>query len=524
MAQGPIHYSSPVEWSHPLNRGLAGWWLTLPQWRGTIWRGLAGLSGRRSHDGTLTNFTAGGDHWGGSRGRRGGFGSLKFDGGDDYVIGSGLPASVPAYTVSAWVNLASTGTRNIWSAAYTGNWSTIFRFDTNVLTIYHLTSPTTFVSVSSGALNTGQWYHTAATWDGATVRLYVDGDPVGTPAATAVALDWSSGWRIGSQAFNGGELWAGSLDDIRVSTRVVSVAEIYLQSSRGHPDTLRRVRRVAYSVPAGGGTTYTRSLSEALGGSDAFARRADGNRLHSDNFGALEAYARVSDANRSLSDNVGALDAFARLSDALRSLSDSLGTQDAYARVSDALRALTDTLGLADAATLQLVTAGAFTIAVVEALGLVDAYSRIADANRTLSDTLALSDAFVRVSDAVRAYAESLGVADAEQSVVQWGRGLVDLVGVTDTFARQSDALRALTESLGTQDAYARVSDAYRVFTDTLGLADVVAAQLAGVLGPLIFEAALAFCAGAEMALAFTPGAEAGLSFTSGAEAALVEP
>lgn len=357
---------------------------------------------------------------------------------------------------------------------------------------------------------------------------------VGTAGGTTYNLSLSESL-ANSDAFsriaNGIRLYSDNFGALEAYARL-SNANRSLSDTVGVADAFARVADALRSLSDTLGTqdAYTRTaaalrvFADNLGTTEAYDRLSNANRSLSDSLGVAEAYARQSDALRALADSLGLSEAYARLSDANRSLTDTLGVADAYSRVSDALRALTDTLGLADAATLELVTAGVFTIAVIDTLGLVDAYARTADANRSLSDTLALSDTFARVADAVRAYAESLGLADAEQSVVQWGRGLSDSVGVAEAYARQSDALRALTESLGLTEAYARRADAYRVFTDTLGLADVIAAQLAGVLGPLIFEAALAFCAGAEAALAFTPGAEAGLSFTSGAEAALVEP
>src|SRR5262245_39512882 len=77
MRWGSIYYGRPVNWGHPLNRGLAGWWLALPWWRGGMrWRDLCG----KSH-GLLTN----GPVWKGAYSRPGGSGAVDFDGTNDIV-------------------------------------------------------------------------------------------------------------------------------------------------------------------------------------------------------------------------------------------------------------------------------------------------------------------------------------------------------------------------------------------------------------------------------------------------------
>ncbi|MHC4434032.1 MAG: LamG domain-containing protein [Planctomycetota bacterium] len=76
--------------------------------------------------------------------------------------------------------------------------------------------------VGSTPLNTGEWYHIAATWDGLTVRIYVDGvvdndpsdsrgDPIGTDTRP-----FYMGGRDGTDLFD------GALDDVRIYNRALS--------------------------------------------------------------------------------------------------------------------------------------------------------------------------------------------------------------------------------------------------------------------------------------------------------------
>jgi hypothetical protein len=76
--------------------------------------------------------------------------------------------------------------------------------------------------VGNTPLNTGQWYHIAATWDGLTVRIYVDGvidndpsDSRGNPIGTDTRPFYMGGR-------SGADLFDGALDDIRIYNRALS--------------------------------------------------------------------------------------------------------------------------------------------------------------------------------------------------------------------------------------------------------------------------------------------------------------
>ena len=72
--------------------------------------------------------------------------------------------------------------------------------------------------VSGTLLPTNTWSHVAATWDGVTLRLYVNGVQVGSRAAAGTLLTTSNPLRIGGNA-NRGEYFAGTIDEVRVYDR-----------------------------------------------------------------------------------------------------------------------------------------------------------------------------------------------------------------------------------------------------------------------------------------------------------------
>src|SRR5262249_34846999 len=71
------------------------------------------------------------------------------------------------------------------------------------------------------------WHHIAGTWDGSTIRLYVDGVLQGTaalstPANNTRALELGYSWGGGSTVRN----FRGNLDEVSIYSRDLSAAEI----------------------------------------------------------------------------------------------------------------------------------------------------------------------------------------------------------------------------------------------------------------------------------------------------------
>jgi hypothetical protein len=81
-------------------------------------------------------------------------------------------------------------------------------------------------NVSGGSVTAGAWHHMAATWDGSTIRLYLDGVEVGATSATGVlAVDHTLPVTVGN--VNAGDRgFEGAIDNVQILSTAAPAAAI----------------------------------------------------------------------------------------------------------------------------------------------------------------------------------------------------------------------------------------------------------------------------------------------------------
>lgn len=87
---------------------------------------------------------------------------------------------------------------------------------------------------SSSCLPSNTWSHLAATWDGTTFRVYVNGVQVASKAIGQSIAATTSPLRIGGNA-TWGEYFAGKIDEVRIYNRALSQAEIQADMNTALP-------------------------------------------------------------------------------------------------------------------------------------------------------------------------------------------------------------------------------------------------------------------------------------------------
>ncbi|HVQ58803.1 MAG TPA: LamG-like jellyroll fold domain-containing protein [Solirubrobacterales bacterium] len=156
--------------------------------------------------------------------------ALSFDGVNDKVDvpdAASLDLTT-GMTLEAWVNpTTKTGYRtalmkernkDLVYALYASNGSTP-KLENFTATENAATAP----AANSLPLNT--WSHLAATYDGTTLRLYVNGTQVATKAATGAMPNTANPLRIGGNSV-WGEYFSGLVDEVRVYNRALTAGEI----------------------------------------------------------------------------------------------------------------------------------------------------------------------------------------------------------------------------------------------------------------------------------------------------------
>jgi hypothetical protein len=119
------------------------------------------------------------------------------------------------------------------------------------------------VVTGSTVLTTGVWHHVAGIFDGAQLRVYVDGVLVGSKASTFAPVSGNTLVRIGARADDGEFSFNGLIDEARITAGVVYTENFVpqgqlnvLAGTRGlwnfdSPDTLDRSGNANHGVPVG---------------------------------------------------------------------------------------------------------------------------------------------------------------------------------------------------------------------------------------------------------------------------------
>ena len=224
--------------------------------------------------GTLAN----GAYWGAGRSGH----AVAMDGYDDYIALPNFDVTGEGITLAAWVNSwsfpggveqrfiskadDSIERRSFWTLAQTNVGENRLQFRLKA------GGSTTTLTAWAGNLPLNTWYHAAATYDGGTMRLYLNGEEVGytaksgsIPSGTVIPV------HVGRSP-EGSNYMHGAIDDVRVYRSALSHAEIAELVAAGGGPTASEQSSVWLTAPAAGQTFSAPAnitLSAGAGGSVA---------------------------------------------------------------------------------------------------------------------------------------------------------------------------------------------------------------------------------------------------------------
>jgi hypothetical protein len=168
-----------------------------------------------------------------TQGRNGG--ALSFDGVNDWVTVADANSLdlTTGMTLEAWVYPTAGGGgswRNVIIKERTGGevYNLYANADTNTPAVFVIRAAQTTVpqdARGTAALTLNTWTHLAATFDNATLRLYLNGTQVATRAVAGPLVTSTGALRIGGNGI-WGEFFQGRIDDVRIYNRALTATEI----------------------------------------------------------------------------------------------------------------------------------------------------------------------------------------------------------------------------------------------------------------------------------------------------------
>ncbi|WP_419818320.1 PKD domain-containing protein [Glaciibacter flavus] len=104
------------------------------------------------------------------------------------------------------------------------------------------------VVTSPNAYNNGQWHHVVAQMSSAGMRLYVDGQLVGSNANTQ-AENYTGYWRVGGDSgWDGATYFAGTIDEVAVYSGTLTAAQVLDHYSLGAFGAVNQAPTAAFTV------------------------------------------------------------------------------------------------------------------------------------------------------------------------------------------------------------------------------------------------------------------------------------
>jgi hypothetical protein len=159
--------------------------------------------------------------------------ALLFNGSSKYVQANTVTLNTPNLSMESWVRVTAFKTVFPYITSVMGvedgNNAAMLRFGDATVAAnrlqFVLTVGTTQYKVTSlGSFNANTWYHVAGTFDGTTMRLYVNGVLDNSTAASGTAA--GTGTFMLGRNYEAQRTLNGSLDEARVWTRTLSATEI----------------------------------------------------------------------------------------------------------------------------------------------------------------------------------------------------------------------------------------------------------------------------------------------------------
>ena len=210
------------------NLGIVGWW-PLNEGVSTLAHDISVYE----NNGTLTNMDSATDWVAGKRGR-----ALDFDGSNDYIQIPYSSSLAPTQYISfgTWFNSRdTTGSQRVISKTETGGYQISLNengvcSNSTLCAVAYIGGAYRALNYSLSNISTNTWYHVFATYDGATFKMYLNGQQINSLSISgSIQYSTSNTLCIGSEpgaVCNAGGYFKGKIDDVRIYNRALSATEV----------------------------------------------------------------------------------------------------------------------------------------------------------------------------------------------------------------------------------------------------------------------------------------------------------
>ena len=211
--------------------------------------------------------------------------ALRFDGSNDVVVvtdSDSLSLSGGSWSAFAWVNSRSVGTTATIIRKLTGDYVVAL-----VSSKAYCAQEGTDTNVGS-TLNNNTWHLVGCTYDGTTLRSYLDGVVQGSPAAS-VGADANGSLVIGAGDASGGSQQSnGRIDEPRIYNRALSAAEVAYLYNKNAPQnrtTLNKQKNQPNDGLVGYWSFDGKDMNWSASSAEAVDASGQGNNGNVTNFG-----------------------------------------------------------------------------------------------------------------------------------------------------------------------------------------------------------------------------------------------
>lgn len=310
---------------------------------------------------------------------------------------------------------------------------------------------------ATGVLTTSAWNHIAATFNGTTMILYVNGSQVATTAYSTYTPSDGAGGALGALSigdFDGAPYFVGNIQEVALYNYPLTAGQVAAD----------------YANRTVGTSSYHRTMIDSAVISEVVARQLNILRPINETVSTSDSAARTFKPIRKPAETLTTTDVMTDREGYLKPISEALSTIDLLARIYGGVRGVSESHTTSDSVTRSRTVPRLIS----ETRTTTDALARLFSGHRSAVETHATADVLIRGSiHQARAIVEALTTADSPGRRITTFRSVNETHATSNSVSRGTQAARAFIEAYHTTESFARLIHVARtIAAETLTTSD----------------------------------------------------